>query len=294
MHTIEDEPLTRISVTQTQDGTVLGVSISHALVDGFSFFHFISGWARISRGERFLAPHIPRDIFTQYIQQVENEITAKSIYEQCGLFYGERRSAQPAQSLISEREFIQHDTIKKYIGEIKQTHETPVSENDVVSAHLWKKYLPEWTKESSDEKVYITCPFDFRRVLSGFPKNYFGCALSFATAETTRDHLSNASIGDIAVLIKKSVSAVKEEYIRRSLSVLDAFRRQRGIGEMDRIHLRHPECGMIVTNISRLPLGDLDFGSGQPDDYLTYAEIGQSAAIFPAHNGLDVYVVFFR
>jgi len=293
VRTQENEPLTRVVLTNTSDGCVLAVSISHALVDGFSFFHFMSCWARITRGERFLSPHIPRDIFTQYIQQVENEITPKSIYEQCGLFYGERRGAQPAKSLIPEREFIQHDTIKKYIEEIKQTHNTPVSENDVVTAHLWKKYLPEWTKESSDEKVYITCPFDFRRVLSGFPKNYFGCALSFATAETTRDHLINASIGDIAVLIKKSVSAVKEEYIRRSLSVLDTFRRQKGTGEMDRIHLRHPQRGMIVTNVSRLPLGDLDLGSGRPDNYLTYAEIGQSAAILPANDGLETYVVFF-
>jgi len=293
VRTQENEPLTRVALTNTPDGCVLAVSISHALVDGFSFFHFMSGWARITRGERFLPPHIPRDIFAQYIEPVDGDITGQLIYEQCGLFYRERRSAQNVQSLVSKRELIRHDTITKYIQEVKQTHNIPVSENDIVTAYLWKKYLPQWTKESSDEKAYITCPFDFRRVLTGFPKNYFGCALSFATAETTRDHLINASIGDIAMLIKKSVSAVKEGYIRRSLSVLDTFRRKNGTGEMDRIHLRHPERGMIVTNVSRLPIGDLDFGSGRPDNYLTYAEIGQSAAIFPTDEGLEAYVVFF-
>lgn len=294
VRTQENEALTRVVLTNTPDGCVLAVSISHALVDGFSFFHFMSGWGRITRGERFLPPHIPRDIFTQYIQQVEDEITAKLIYEQCGLFYGDRRSVQPMQSLISEREFIYTDIIKKYTEEVKQNHNISVSENDVATAYLWKKYLPRWTKRKVDEKVYITCPFDFRRILPDFPKNYFGCALSFATAETTRDHLINASMGDIAVLIKKSVSAVKEGYIRRSLSILDTFRRQKGTGEMERIHLRHPQRGMIVTNVSRLPLGDLDFGSGQPHNYLTYAEIGQSAAILPAKNGLEAYIVFFR
>jgi hypothetical protein len=294
VRTEENQPLTRVVLTNTPDGSVLAVSISHALVDGFSFFHFMSSWARTARGERILPPHIPRDIFTHYIQPVEEEITEQSIYEQCGLFYGDRRSAQPVPSLISEREFIQHDTIKKYIEEIKQIHDIPVSENDVVTAHLWKKYLPRWTKGNGDENVYITCPFDFRRVLTGFPKNYFGCALSFATAETTRDHLINASISDIAVLIKKSITAVKDGYIRRSLSILDTFRRQKGTGEMERIHLRHPERGMIVTNVSRLPLGDLDFGSGRPHNYITYAEIGQSAAILSANNGVEAYVVFFR
>ncbi len=57
----EDHPLSRISLTRTADGSVLAVSISHALVDGFSFFHFLSTWARQCRGDRFLPPQLSRE-----------------------------------------------------------------------------------------------------------------------------------------------------------------------------------------------------------------------------------------
>jgi hypothetical protein len=294
VQTIENKPLTRISVTHLPEGSVLAVSLSHALVDGFSIFHFMSSWARITRGERILSPHIPRDIFPQFIQTEEREITQKEIYEQCGLFLAERRSDIDLNDLVTVREPITSETIKTYTEEVKRTHNIPVSENDVITAYLWKKYLPDWLKVNETLKVYITCPFDFRRVLNGFPKNYFGCALSFATAETTLDNLINSPIGDIAMLIKKSVGAIKDEYIRQSLSSLDQFRRRNGIEGMEHIHLRHPERGMIVTNISRLPLRDLDFGNGRPAGFLTYAEVGNSAAILPAENGVEAYVVFFR
>ena len=36
VHSLEGHPLTKIQLTQTPNGSVLGASISHALVDGFS------------------------------------------------------------------------------------------------------------------------------------------------------------------------------------------------------------------------------------------------------------------
>lgn len=290
VQTTENQPLTRIWMTHTPEGSVLAVSMSHALVDGFSYFHFLSSWARSSRGERILSPHIPRDIFSNFIAPYEQEITHTTLYENCGLFSGKRRSGGESRTLVTERDFIKHDTIKGHIVDVQQEHSLTVSENDVITALLWKKYIPRWTGQAGDQKVYVTCPYDFRRVLAGFPKNYFGCALCFATAETTRENLINASTGDVALLIKKSVSAIKDEYIQRSLSILDRYRRQNGAGEMERIHLRHPDNGMIVTNISRLPLRDLNFGTGRPDDYLAFAEIEQSAAIVPAANGVETFV----
>ena len=44
VQSIEGEPLTKIKLTETPKGSVLGVSISHALVDGFSYFHFLASW----------------------------------------------------------------------------------------------------------------------------------------------------------------------------------------------------------------------------------------------------------
>ncbi len=207
------------------------------------------------------------------------------------MFVSEKRTGRDRVSLNITREYLPQNTVKSHMADIKQKRDISVSENDVITAMLWKKYIPAWRKKHNDQNVYITLPFDFRRVLTGFPKNYFGCALAFATTETTYAHLHNASVEDVAVLIKKTIAGVKEKYIRRSLSTLENFRLQDGIDATEHIHLRHPHNGMIVTNLSRLPIRDLDFGTGAPDNFLSYAEVARSAAILPAHNGVELYVV---
>jgi hypothetical protein len=44
------EDLCRVRVTHGANGAVLGVSISHALTDGFSYFSFLMNWALAARG----------------------------------------------------------------------------------------------------------------------------------------------------------------------------------------------------------------------------------------------------
>jgi len=60
---------------------------------------------------------------------------------------------------------------------------------------------------------------------------------------------------------------------------------------MEKVHLRHPQHGIVVTNITRLPIRDLDFGTGAPVDFLTYTEILRAAAILPAENGVEILVL---
>jgi hypothetical protein len=153
---------------------------------------------------------------------------------------------------------------------------------------LWQKYLPSWTREIDNPDTFITCPFDFRRILTDFPKNYFGCALCFASASLDLLNLRKTSLGELALLVRNSVSRIKDEYILSSMQTLENFRRQKGIAAMENIHLRHPLSGMIVTNLTRLPISDLNFGKGVPDAFLTYAEVSRSAAILPARGGVEV------
>ncbi len=60
---------------------------------------------------------------------------------------------------------------------------------------------------------------------------------------------------------------------------------------MEKVHLRHPQHGLIVTNLTRLPLRDIDFGSGAPADFRAYAEVRGSAAILRAKEGVEVLVI---
>jgi len=93
---VEGNPLTKITLTRTPKGSVLSVSISHALSDGFSYFHFLSSWARICRGDRIIQPSLDRDVFLSNISHNFKTVTPDNIYNDCGLFYGDRRSTLPA------------------------------------------------------------------------------------------------------------------------------------------------------------------------------------------------------
>jgi len=62
VQSLEGHPLTKIQLTQTPNGSVLGVSLSHALADGFSYFYFLITWASICRGHSFFKPYLDRDV----------------------------------------------------------------------------------------------------------------------------------------------------------------------------------------------------------------------------------------
>jgi NRPS condensation-like uncharacterized protein len=290
VNSIEGKPLTKITLTQTPGGSILAVSVSHALVDGFSYYHFFSGWARICRGESIIKPSLVRNVLLPGFNKNEKIITSNDIYTDCGLFHeGKRRKSQNGPVDV-ERFLISKDTIRSVLEDTKNEPGISLTENDIITALLWQKYIPMWSKENKNQKTYVTCPFDLRRALKGLTRTYFGCALSFATASINLNGLLEASIRDLAILVRDSVRKVKNDYILKSLGTLESFRKQKGAEAMVEIHLRHPHHGIIVTNLTRLPIGSLDFGPGAPTGFLSYVDVLGGAAILPAEKGVEILV----
>jgi shikimate O-hydroxycinnamoyltransferase len=289
--TAEGDPLARIALTQIPDGSVLGVSLSHALVDGFSFFHFMSSWARVSRGERFLEPGLCRDGAFPAFQDSGRTIGEKEIFDDCGLFYGESRPDSPAGSR-EERLLVSKEELKAMTDEArKKLPDVMLSENDLITASVWKKYLPRWTSARGDTETHVTCPVDFRRILKSLPKHYFGCAVCFTTATASLDDLHRCPVEDLALLVNRSVRKMNQDAVRRSLGTFDALRRQKGPAAFQKVHLKHPQSGLIVTNLTRMPVHDLDFGSGVPADFLIFSEAPGGAAILPSENGIEIVLL---
>ena len=290
VRSVVGEPLTKIRLTQTPSGSVLAVSMSHALVDGFSFFHFLSSWARMCRGERFLPPHLERAVLTSIPARQDEEVSAKQIYEDCGMFLGDKREGTSGAAVREERLIIPEETIRSEMSAVRSGRNTSVTENDVICAILWKKYVPLWGAGEGSAQTFLTSPFDFRRALAGFPKTYFGCALTFATAGLRHDELDRITVGELALLVKNAVGQMKGEFVAGSMSALENLRKQKGLGAMECLHLRDPRRGMIVTNLTRMPIRDIDFGAGAPTDFLTYVDVLRSAAVLPGVNGVDVLI----
>jgi len=60
LETVEGPPLARVRLTRTPNGSVLGVAVSHAVVDGFSLLFFLSAWSRVFQGGEVPAPFLDR------------------------------------------------------------------------------------------------------------------------------------------------------------------------------------------------------------------------------------------
>jgi hypothetical protein len=104
-------------------------------------------------------------------------------------------------------------------------------------------------------------------------------------------HLLPASIGELALRVNGAVRKVNNDYASRSMRTLAQFRSQQGLAAMEHVHLKHPSHGLIVTNLTRMPMRDLDFGAGAPADFSFHSDVSGSAALLPANNGIEVVVL---
>ncbi len=60
VETVPGPPLARFRLTHTPAGSVLGVGLSHAIVDGFSYFYFLSAWSHVFHGREVPPPWLDR------------------------------------------------------------------------------------------------------------------------------------------------------------------------------------------------------------------------------------------
>jgi hypothetical protein len=91
--------------------------------------------------------------------------------------------------------------------------------------------------------------------------------------------------------VRRAVDAVDEEAVRRSLLALERLRRAEGLGAMEECHVVHPRQGLLLTNLSRLPVPEVAFDAGPPVafDILTPGVRGAVALPEPG-GGIDLRV----
>ena len=290
VHTAEGEPLTKIRLTQTPQGSVLGVSISHALVDGFSYFHFLSSWSRIHHGQRFLPPVHQRELLTPRTSDPTELVTPDEVLARSGFFWAGKRHPVARDQLSGERLLLSKATIHELLAEARQDSEISLFPNDVLTAYLWKRCITQWDGGSGNPVTFVSCPVDFRRILRAVPRTYFGCAICGTTVSLPYDRLVSAPLGELALLVRQAVARVKQEYVSGALETLERLRQQRGLTAMEEVHVRHPQHGMVVTNISRLPIESLDLGAGIPTAFQALPSAERGAAILPAEDGVDIRI----
>jgi hypothetical protein len=289
VETVEGQPLARVRLTHTADGSVLGVALSHAVADGFSYFFFLSAWSGVFQGRDVPPPWVDRAVLAGGMGEAGRPVDAEAVRRGSGLFLAGNRTAIPRDRLRWTRRLFPRAELSALLTEAQRDCPVRLSHNDVVSAWLWRTHVPQWAAKGEDT-TYLTCPVDLRRVLSGFPPTYFGCAVAMASASVESDRLATTSPAELARRVRDAVARVDEARARESLEVLDRLRRQQGLAALERLHVVHPRAGLLVTNLSRLPAREIVFDAGPPVAFDILAPVERCAVVLPADDGLDVRI----
>ncbi len=206
-----------------------------------------------------------------------------------GLFLAERRTAIPRDRLRWTRRVFPRAELSALLAEAQGDCPVRLSHNDVVAAWLWRTHVPQWA-DVTESTAFLSCPVDLRRVIPGFPPTYFGCAVAMANASIERERLAAASPADLARKVRDAVAAVDEARARQSLLAIDRLRQQEGLAALERLHVVHPRAGLLVTNLSRLPVREIVFDAGPPVAFDILAPVERCAVVLPAADGLDVRI----
>ena len=137
---------------------------------------------------------------------------------------------------------------------------------------------------------YISCPVDFRRIVDGFPRTYFGNAVALATTGLPFDELEQFNLGALALNIRNAVAGINADRVRESMLCLEQLRRQEGLEVCDRLHVCHPHRGLLVTNLSRLPVPQVAFNAGPPRHFAILTQARRGAVVLPHPEGVEVRI----
>ncbi len=289
VETREGEPLARVRLTQTPAGSVLGVALSHAVADGFSYFHFLASWSRVFRGEAPIPTCHRRERLSPQAECGLAPVDSEALLEASGFFSSTARTETRRDRLSWRRRPFTRAELRALHSEAQAGCPVRLSHNDVVAAWLWREHLPSWAGAGED-RAWLSCPVDVRRLLPGFPPNYFGCAVALANASIECHRLPDAPLAVLARLVRDAVARVDARSVARVLRSLEALRDRQGLAAFERLHVVHPRAGLLVTNLSRLPVREIAFDAGPPTAFDILVPAERCAVVLPAEDGLDVRI----
>jgi hypothetical protein len=252
--------------------------------------HFLASWSRVFQGQRILDPSCARELLIPEKDARQGPVTPDDVLARCGLFWTAKRRPGSREQLCEERILVSQEEMNDLLAEAEQDRQVALFHNDVLTAYLWRRCVTQWEQGDGNPLTYVSCPVDFRRILKAVPRTYFGNALCFATASIDYGRLVDASLGELALLVREAVSQVRGDYVSGSLQTLERLRRQRGLAVVEELHVVPPRHGMLVTNVSRLPMRSLDFGAGIPTGFRALSSAQRAAAILPAEEGVEIRV----
>ena len=246
--------LFRLKIIQFRNGMALIPRMSHLAGDGYSYFYFLSALAALSQHTffptksslmpYFLKPHHRRTILRDFsFEEANREFPLQDTRFTMGIVKMLRKDVDSS------------------IRNVAESKNFRISSNDILSAAA-VKILAGIQKKVDGEFSGLTIPIDVRRQVKQYGRRFFGNGIWLYSMELKREDIDKMPVEELAVQIRRSMPSVSKQTYTEYLSRLEEII---SVGDPKKFRPFDPESGFLVTNISRLPVDRLNFGTGLPE-----------------------------
>jgi len=264
-----------------KNGLVLIPKMSHLAGDGYSYFFFLTALASLSRPS-------PIPLKSSLMKSLFKPHHRRTILREFS-FRGVDLGPPPhADRFVLESETIPRKDVQSVIREVASSGSLRISTNDILSALAIKRLVGR-RSEGWGEKVGLTIPIDVRRHIRAYGPRFFGNGILLHTLQFNKAHLEHSPSRDIAFEIRRSMPALSKNMYTDYLTGLERILSE---GRLDEFKPFDPGSGCLVTNLSRLPVDKLDFGTGRPELILPLTVERNSAGILADRDNFVLRLVY--
>ncbi len=252
----ETTPLVQVKLSQYENGAVVCVTFFHALCDGI-MFAVLRDWSMLVRKKTVAPPEMNRNLLSStYKKTIENQ--TDSGLDKAKVEY---RTSNTKKLGFGAFE-LPGDAINSQFEKAAQNNHSQdfISRQDFVMAYILRELFSCIDSEEVD--YAINTVRDVRKIM-GLPANYFGNAASGAVLIKKYTALREESVFSLAKSLRQSVEELDLNKVCLSLKQRFEYinntnnaREQPSDVYIDNI--------VILNNYTKMPVYDIDFGSGPP------------------------------
>ncbi|ONI27326.1 hypothetical protein PRUPE_1G080100 [Prunus persica] len=233
------------------------LTISHAVVDGQSTFHFISEWARLAKGEPIgVMPFLDRKAFQARTLPAGNTL---------GLDHSEKKKTTVAMLKLTKQQIEKLKRMANEGNDYKNSGTKPAyTRYKTVAGHIWRCASKARVHRNEQPTAMGVCVDLRSRMQPPLPQGYFGNATFYGVARSLAGDLVSKPLGYASSRITEAIEKVSNYYV---LSAIDHFRNQPNLTRFQALHALgiaegdlYGNPNLEVVTWSTPPMYGLDFG----------------------------------
>ncbi|KYK20049.1 hypothetical protein AYK25_09160 [Thermoplasmatales archaeon SM1-50] len=293
------DPPMSIKITKLKNGCVLGIQCSHMLMDGYSFYTMVYNLGKICKKEDFKSPLLNQSLIPSPENRTKDQVL-KTAYEygwkKISKFSFLRLLPKLISGILKERSnefYISPTSLQLLKEKISANNLFTCSTNTALSAFITKMFMKLFEHDEKTKCKQVTVA-NIRNRLEGIPTNFVGNASTFIT---TPLFLAGASVDEIAKIIHQTLEPIRQtpsQKIKEIMTMsMNLMHHKLLVFPFDftKIHSKKPTV-IHINNFSRLPIYDIDFGSGKPVSVIPH-DLGDQVLIWPAHPDKGGWEIYF-